>query len=107
MFYTYTNKKCNSYNPTNYPVLIPYITSLSSYYSITGTMNMIAIFGQNFRNYSIINFNSYKPQVIFINSSQINFYIPYTAPAGQYVIQIFNDNLESNVVVFNIEKASN
>ncbi len=103
MFYTYTNKTCSSNASQNYPVLIPQITSLSSYYSFTGTLNMIAIFGQNFRNYSKISFNSYKPQVIFINSSQINFYVPYTAPPGQYILQIFNDNLESNVVVFNIE----
>jgi hypothetical protein len=86
----------------NPPLVGPYIASLSGYLSIYGYTSIITIFGNNFRSYSVVKFGPYVPTTQFLNSSQISFYVPTTAPAGTYSVQVFNDTFGSNVVTFDI-----
>ena len=109
MFNNITSRqtRCNSIVPTKYPIVNPYINSLSSSYSVVGATTLLTIFGTNFRDFSSIHFGSTEPQTIFISSSQISFYVPATLNFGTYPIQVFNDNLSSNVVDFTIDDNGN
>ena len=109
MFNNITSRqtRCNSIVPTKYPVVNPYINSLSSSYSVVGATTLLTIFGTNFRDFSSIHFGSTEPQTIFISSSQISFYVPSTLSFGTYPIQVFNDNFGSNVVDFTIDDNGN
>ena len=78
------------------------ITYLSSIYSPAGSNTLVAIFGTNFKLYSTIKFGTYSPTMIFINSQQIDFYIPSSALPGNYPVQVFNDITGSNVIEYTI-----
>jgi hypothetical protein len=88
---------------TNYAA--PTITFLSGTFSPAGGTTLIAIFGTNFKLYSTIKFGTYSPTVIFINSGQIDFYVPATASFGDYPVQVFNDTYGSNVVTYTLDDA--
>ena len=77
----------------------PVITSLSSYSSISGSTTVIAIIGTGFTIYSQVHFGIYTPDSWFINSGQINFYIPISASSATYPIQVFNDSTKSSNIV--------
>jgi hypothetical protein len=103
---TYRNSSCIGWNNPNNINLTPSIVSLSGYYSPAGSTTLLVIFGTNFRNFSRIQFGTYKPNTIFISSEQIQFYVPSSALAGTYPIQVFNDTLASNVVTYTLDNAS-
>lgn len=88
------------------PALAPTITSLSGYLSIYQYTNIITIFGTNFRSYSVVKFGPFTPTTLFLNSNQISFYVPTSAPAGTFPIQVFNDSYGSNIVMFDITSIS-
>jgi hypothetical protein len=92
-------------NPSSINVT-PTITSLSGYFSPAGSTTIVVLYGTNFRNFSSIRFGTFNPTNIFISSSQIEFYIPLAALAGTYPIQVFNDTLASNVVMYSLDNAS-
>ena len=100
--FTYGSGTCKvpSYS---YPIITPYINSLSSYYSVVGATTLITIFGNNFRDFSTVIFSNNLLTSIFVSSSQISFYVPTNYTYGTYTIQVFNDNLGSNVVNFTID----
>ena len=100
---TYRTSVCKGFIPTSYPVLTPYINSLSSYYSIVGATTLITMFGNNFRDFSIVKLGANTINSHFINSSQISFYVPYNYTYGTYSIQVFNETYGSNVVDFTID----
>lgn len=87
----WTNPATNSINPV--------ITSLSSYSSISGSTTVVAIIGSGFTIYSQVHFGSYTPDSWFINSGQINFYVPISASQAIYPIQVFNDPTKSSNIV--------
>jgi hypothetical protein len=91
------------FNRTPYPGLNPYIIKLSSYYSVIGATTLITIYGSNFRDYSTINIGTISVPIIFLNSSQISFYVPIHLKYGTYAIQVINDTYVSNTVNFNID----
>ena len=107
MFTPFSPQKCRSISSTLYPSLAPYISSVSSAYSAIRTTSLITIFGNNFRDFSSIHFGTTETQSIFISSSQISFYVPSNLPYGTYPIQVFNDNLSSNVIDFTIDDNGN
>lgn len=107
MFNTFTSQKCRSIASTQYPSLTPYISSVSSAYSVVGATSLVTLFGSNYRDFSIIHFGTTEAQSIFISSSQISFYVPSNLPYGTYPIQVFNDNLASNVIDFTIDDNGN
>jgi len=100
-----TNGLCQGWSTPNSNYATPTITSLSGTYSPVGGTTLVAIFGTNFRLYSAIKFGTYTPSVIFINSGQIDFYVPSTASYGDYPVQIFNDVYGSNTVVYTLDNA--
>jgi hypothetical protein len=88
---------------TNYAV--PTITFLSGTFSPAGGTTLVAIFGTNFKLYSTIKFGTYTPTMIFINSEQIDFYVPSSASFGNYPVQVFNDTYGSNIVTYTLDDA--
>jgi hypothetical protein len=91
-------------NPnTNYTT--PTISSLSGTSSPVGGNTLVAIFGSNFKLYSTIKFGTYTPNMIFVSSNQIDFYIPNFAISGINPVQVFNDIYGSNVVEYTLEQA--
>lgn len=96
-----TTGACQGWAPPN-NLYSPTITYLSSDYSPTGSNTLIAIFGTNFKLYSTIKFGTYTPTMIFISSLQINFYMPSSALPGNYIVQVFNDTIPSNVVDYTV-----
>jgi hypothetical protein len=101
----FTNNLSQGWSTPNSSYATPTITSLSSTYSPAGGNTLVAIFGTNFRLYSVIKFGTYSPSVIFINSGQIDFYVPSTASYGNYPVQVFNDVYASNTIVYKIDDA--
>jgi len=101
----FTNNLSQGWSTPNSSYATPTITSLSGTYSPAGGNTLVAIFGTNFRLYSAIKFGTYSPTVIFINSGQIDFYVPSTAAYGDYPVQVFNDVYASNTVVYKIDDA--
>jgi hypothetical protein len=91
----WTNPSISSINPV--------ITSLSSTSSISGSTTIVAIFGTGFTIFSQVHFGLYTPDSWFINSGQINFYVPISAISGSYPLQIFNDTKTSNIVNYLID----
>ena len=101
---TYGNPNLNKKKYSSvYPILIPVIDSISTNYSIAGSTTVITIFGNNFRDFSVIQFSTVNFTCKFINSTQICFYVPATYTYGTYTIQVFNENNGSNVVNFTID----
>jgi hypothetical protein len=86
--------------------IVPVITNLSNYYSPAGIRVLIVITGSNFRPYSSVKFATFNPTIYFVSSQQIEFYIPNTIVAGIYTIQVFNDNLASQVVEYTLDNSS-
>ena len=91
-------------NPgTNYAV--PTISFLSDTYSPAGGTTLVAIFGTNFKLFSTVKFGTYSPNMIFISSQQIDFYVPSSASFGNYPVQVFNDTYGSNVITYTLDDA--
>jgi hypothetical protein len=86
--------------------IVPNITNLSNYYSPAGVRALIVITGSNFRPFSTVKFATFNPTIYFVSSQQIEFYIPSTLVAGIYTIQVFNDNLSSQVVEYTLDGSS-
>ncbi len=85
----------------------PTITELTSSKSTSTLLTIIAVLGNNFRPYSAIKFGSYSPDIIFINSEHIEFYVPSTATSGAFTVQIYNANIGSNIVNYTVDSALN
>lgn len=102
---SFTTGLCQGWsNPgTNYSV--PTISFLSGTYSPVGGTTLVAIFGANFKLFSTIKFGTYTPTMIFINSEQIDFYVPSSAQSGNNPVQVFNDTYGSNTVEYTLEQA--
>lgn len=102
---SFTTGLCQGWsNPgTNYSV--PTIAFLSGTYSPAGGTTLVAIFGTNFKLFSTIKFGTYTPTMIFINSGQIDFYVPSSALPGNNPVQVFNDTYGSNTVEYTLEQA--
>jgi hypothetical protein len=96
-----TSGACQGWAPPN-NLYTPTISYLSSIYSPAGSNTLVAIFGTNFKLYSTIKFGTFTPTMIFINSQQIDFFIPSSALPGNYPVQVFNDTTGSNVVEYTI-----
>jgi len=96
-----TTGGCRGWAPPN-NLYSPTITYLSSIYSPANSNTLVAIFGTNFKLYSTIKFGTYTPTMIFINSQQIDFYMPSSALPGNYPVQVFNDTIGSNVIEYTI-----
>jgi hypothetical protein len=86
--------------------IVPVITNLSNYYSPAGVRALIVITGSNFRPFSSVKFATFNPTIYFVSSQQIEFYIPSTLVAGIYTVQVFNDNLASQVVEYTLDGSS-
>jgi hypothetical protein len=84
-----------------YPILIPLIISLSSYYDNTKQINTIHISGDNFRIFSTVLFDNSSIPFTFINSENISFDVPRNL-SGSYPIQILNEGNSSNVVFYDL-----
>jgi hypothetical protein len=98
--------KCNGWtNPTNL-YFGPNIVSLSGYYSPAGSTTLVSISGANFFSYSTVSFGTFNPTVYFINSNNIQFYVPSTLNSGTYPVQVFNGSVGSNIVNYTIDNAS-
>ena len=98
-----TTSQSQGWSTPNSNYATPTITSLSGTYSPVGGTTLVIIFGTNFRLYSTIKFGTYTPSVIFINSGQIDFYVPSTASYGVYPVQVFNDVFGSNTVEYTLD----
>ena len=96
---------CQGWSSPNTNYSVPTITYLSGTYSPAGGTTLVAIFGTNFNLYSTIKFGTYTPTMIFINSGQIDFYVPTSAPPGDNPVQVFNDTSGSNVVTYTLDEA--
>jgi hypothetical protein len=101
----FTTGLCQGWSNPNMNFATPTIAYLSGTYSPAGSTTLVAIFGSNFRLYSTIQFGTYTPTMIFINSGQINFYVPSSAPPGNSPVQVFNDANGSNTVEYTIDIA--
>lgn len=104
---TYGTGSCRGWSdPKGYPTLIPTIDYLTQYYSPAGSTSLVVIFGKNFRAFSKIVFGVTNPPNIYISSNQIEFYVPTSLLPGSYPVQVFNDTLASNIVVYTIDNSS-
>jgi hypothetical protein len=100
---TNTNNSCIKYSAPKYPLLVPKITSLSTYFVDTYKLQatntpslLIYVFGTNFTNYSMVVINNIAYQTIFNGSTNIAFYVPNNIPKGKYIIEVINSNMEPN-----------
>ena len=106
LVYQNYNNRCQGWtNPSNL-IFGPQINSLSGYYSPAGSTTLVSISGQNFFSYSVVAFGTYNPTVYFINSNNLQFYVPPTLNSGTYPIQVFNGSIGSNIVTYTIDNAS-
>jgi hypothetical protein len=104
--FTYTASKCQGWvNPDN-TFFGPRIINLSSYYSPAGATTLVTVQGANFYSYSSIVFGTYYPTVYFINSNELQFYVPPTLNSGTYAVQVFNGPYSSNIVTYNLDNSS-
>jgi hypothetical protein len=101
-----SSTNCVGWSNPSLVTVKPVISSLSGYYSPAGSTTMVVLYGTNFRNFSRIQFGTFNPVTVFISSNQIEFYVPIAALPGTYPIQVFNDTLASNVVMYSIDNAS-
>jgi hypothetical protein len=101
-----TKPKCNGWtNPADLNIG-PHIDTLSSFYSPAASNSLVVVFGTNFYSYSSIQFSTFTPTVYFINSNQLEFYVPTTSLSGIYAIQVFNGSFGSNIVNYTLDNAS-
>jgi hypothetical protein len=105
VFQNYSNKCQGWTNPSNL-AFGPQIVSLTGYYSPSGSTTLVTIFGSYFFSYSVVRFGTYQPTSYFVNSTSIQFYVPYTLNAGTYTVQVFNGSVGSNTVNYTIDNAS-
>ena len=109
---TYGTGSCRGWtDPKGYPTLIPTIDYLNQwtqqdYYSPAGATTLVVIFGKNYRPFTKILFGTTNPPTIYISSTQIEFYVPTSLLPGIYPIQVFNDTLASNVVLYTLDNSS-
>jgi hypothetical protein len=101
-----SNNKCAGWVNPNALQLGPQIDTLSSFFSPAASNSLVVIVGTNFYSYSSVHFSTYTPTVYFINSSQIEFYVPQSLTSGVYSIQVFNGSYASNIVNYTIDNAS-
>jgi len=101
LIYSNGGKRCVGWSDS-LPTLAPTITSLSSYLSIFGYQSIITIFGTNFRSYSLVRFGNYSLSVSYFNTNQISIYVPQNAAPGTYSIQVVNDDISSNYILYDI-----
>jgi hypothetical protein len=101
LLYSNSGKRCVGWSDT-LPSLTPTISSLSSYLSLYGYQSIVTIFGTNFRSYSLVRFGTYSLSVSFFNTNQISFYVPQNASPGTYSVQVVNETVGSNFVLFDI-----
>lgn len=101
LLYSNSGKRCIGWSDT-LPSLAPTISSLSSYLSLYGYQSIVTIFGTNFRSYSLVRFGTYSLSVSFFNTNQISFYVPQNASPGTYSVQVVNETVGSNFVLFDI-----
>ena len=100
-----TSGLCQGWANPNTNYTTPTISSLSGTSSPVGGNTLVAVFGTNFKLYSTIKFGPYTPNMIFISSNQIDFYIPNFAISGINPVQVFNDIYGYNVVEYTLEQA--
>lgn len=105
VYQNYSNKCQGWSNPSNL-VFGPQINSLSGYFSPAGSTTLVSVSGNNFFSYSSIAFGTFYPTVYFINSNNLQFYIPATLNSGTYPIQVFNGSIGSNILTYTIDNAS-
>jgi len=105
VYQNYSNK-CQGWTNPSSLIFGPQINSLSGYYSPAGSTTLISISGENFVSYSVIKFGTFKPTVYFINSNNLQFYVPSTINSGTYPVQVFNGGVGSNIVTYTIDNAS-
>ena len=105
VYQNYSNK-CQGWTNPSSLVFGPQIASLSGYYSPAGSSTLVSISGQNFLSYSSLLFGTYNPTVYFINSNNLQFYVPATLNSGTYPVQVFNGGVGSNIVTYTIDNAS-
>jgi len=106
---TYKKSICKSFKPTTRALIIPIIYYYSDsqdkifyYNNQTIIFTSIILFGENFRDYSTILFNSiFVLESYFVNSEQIFFYLPQNLKVGNYSIQVLNDQFKSNIIYYN------
>jgi len=104
---TYGTGSCRGWtDPKGYPTLIPTIDYLTQYYSPAGATTLVVIFGKNYRPFTKIVFGVTNPPTIYISSTQIEFYVPTSLLPGSYPVQVFNDTLASNIVVYTVDNSS-
>ena len=97
---------CSGWRDPSAVFASPTIISLSSYYSPAGSTSLVVVLGANFYSYSIVRFGTLSPTVYFINSGQLQFYVPSTLSSGTYPVQVFNGAVGSNIVNYTIDNAS-
>ena len=105
VYQNYSNK-CQGWTNPSSLIFGPQINSLSGYYSPAGSTTLISISGENFVSYSVIKFGTFKPTVYFINSNNLQFYVPSTINSGTYPVQVFNGGIASNIITYTIDNAS-
>ena len=105
VYQNYSNK-CKGWTNPSTISLGPQITSLSEYHSPAGSTTIVTINGTNFYSYSQIAFGTLSPNVYFINSTILQFYIPSNLTYGIYPIQVFNGAIASNIVTYTIDNAT-
>jgi hypothetical protein len=101
-----TNNRCQGWKNPSSIFNGPQISSLSGYYSPSGSNTLVSINGTNFYSYSTISFGTFNPTVYFINSNILQFYVPNTLTSGIFPVQVFNGSIASNSVNYTIDNAS-
>lgn len=99
---TYRESICRKHNLTTRPLLIPVIYSLSGYFNRLKGVTIITIFGESFRDYSIVYFGPVVATSVFINSQHIQIFIPQNYNPDIYRVQVINDQYKSNVVDYTL-----
>ena len=97
---------CAKFAGKTYPNSGPIIYSLSSTYSIAGATSVIAINGENFREYSMVKFGNIDLNPLFINSFLLTIYVPRDLEPGTYCVFVYNDNLYSNSIDYTLDESS-
>ena len=102
LIYQNYNNRCQGWSKPS-SLVGPRIDYLSGYSSPAGSTTVVSINGINFFSYSTVLFGVYNPTVYFINSNQLQFYVPSTLNPGIYPIQVFNGSIPSNSVNYTID----
>jgi hypothetical protein len=95
---TYGGNLCKNIIPSTFPILRPYIYSALQNYNPKFKVEIVTLYGYNFRDYSILSFGNNILPFIFISSTILYFYIPNTIPSGNYNITLQNDTNISNTI---------